>query len=165
MHRQKNQAINFSYEVIPLMFHSQTNDFLDYLERDGLKFLEFWWDYIGNQLPDEQKCSFEGMDYQVNELEQIHTTMVTITLPPPQSDGEVYYLVLLKKPEKHFSWVRLPNTRILALVKRPTEQDPNGTELGDMTPRANYVRIRKGPAPSLENMNRTVLDLIKPRPN
>ncbi len=60
MDKTKSQAINFAFEVVPLMFHSQTTDFITYLKKDGLQFLEFWWKYIGDKLDEGQGCSFEA---------------------------------------------------------------------------------------------------------
>jgi hypothetical protein len=159
---KKSQAINFAFEVVPVMFHSQTTDFITYLKRDGLQFLEFWWNYIGNQLEDGQQCSFEGMDYKLVDLDG-HNTMIIITLPPPHDEGEAHYLLLVAKPEKRFAWVRLPSTRALALINKPTPEDPQATELGEITPRGLYVRIRKGPAPNIQNMTNLAMELVKPQ--
>jgi len=163
MDRAKSQAINFAFEVVPMMFHSQTTDFITYLDRDGLKFLEFWWNYIGEQLNEDQRCSFEGMDYRLVDVEN-KQTMIIISLPSPHDDGEAYFLVLLAKPEKRFAWVRLPNTRVLVLIRKDAPESPEGTELGEITPRGNYVRIRKGPAPTLQNVTNIAVDLVSQQP-
>jgi hypothetical protein len=158
MDRKKSQAFNFANEVIPIMFHSQTTDFFAYLERDGLKFLEFWWNYVGEQLPEEQHRPMEGMGYKLVKIDE-KNSMILITLPEPQSAGEVYFLAMLRKPERHFGWVRLPSTRVLAMIKRPTVENPDETELGDLTPRGHYVPIRRGPTPTLGNMTKIAFDL------
>jgi hypothetical protein len=163
MDSKKSQAINFAFEVIPLMFHSQTTDFIKYIKQDGLKFLEFWWDYIGERLEGGQECSFEGMDYKFVDLDG-KNTMIILTMPQPHDPGEAHYLVLVAKPERHFGWVRLPSTRVVALINKPTEEDPQGTELGDITPRGRYVPIRKGPTPSIQSMTNIGMDLAKPNP-
>jgi len=161
MDRNKNQGINFSYEVIPVMFHSQTTDFLTFIERDGLKFLEFWWNYIGDQLPDDMLCSFTGMDFSLIKMDE-DQQVVMITLPLPNADGEIYYLALYAKPERRFGWVKLPNTRVIAMVKKSTPDFPQGTEIGDITPRGRYVPIHAGPPPTFENMTAVVNKLLQP---
>lgn len=163
MDSKKSQAINFAFEVMPMMFHSQTSDFITYLTRDGLEFLQFWWNYIGNQLEEGQLCSFEGMDYDIFDMDN-KDTMIIITMPAPHDNGEAYFLLLTAKPEKHFAWVRLPTTRVLALVRNEVPENPNGTELADITPRGRYVRLRKGPDPNIENMTRIGMELLKPQP-
>lgn len=160
MDQKKSQAINYAFEVIPIMFHSQTADFITYLKRDGLKFLEFWWNYIGDQLPEEKRCPFEGMDYKMVDINE-KDTMAIITMPEPHDDGEAYYILLLAKPEKRFAWVRLPSTRVLVLIKKEEPDNPNGTELGEVTPRGLYVRFRKGPVANIQNVTNIAIELIK----
>jgi hypothetical protein len=163
MDSKKSQAINFAYEVVPVMFHSQTTDFITYIKRDGLKFLEFWWNYIGEQLEKGQECTFEGMDYKLVDLDG-KNTMIIVTMPQPRDPGEALYLILVAKPERRFAWVRLPSTHVLALISRPTEDDPLATELGEITPRGIYVRIRKGPVPNIQTMTNIGMELVKPHP-
>jgi hypothetical protein len=161
MDKKKSQAYNFAHEVLPIMFHSQTNDFFQYLEKDGLKFLEFWWNYIGDQLPEEQRRPFTGMTFEfLPEEEKIRKAI--ITLPHPREEGEIYYMAVVAKPERRFAWVKLPNTRVIVLSKRDAPENPNGTEVGDITPRGIYVRSRKGPEPTLSNMKKTVAISLKP---
>lgn len=161
MDKKKSQAYNFAHEVIPVMFHSQTSDFFKYLEKDGLKFLEFWWNYIGDQLPEEQHRPFEGMDFEfLPEVEKLKKAL--ITLPHPRDEGEIYYMAVVAKPERRFAWVKLPNTRVIVLLKRDAPENPDGTEVGDITPRGIYVRSRKGPAPTLSNMKKVVAAVMKP---
>ncbi len=164
MDQNKSQAINYAFEVIPIMFHSQTADFFTYLERDGLKFLEFWWNYIGDQLPEEKRCPFEGMDYKIVKIDE-KNTMAIVTLPQPHDEGEAYYILLVARPERRFAWVRLPNTRALVLVKKEAPENPNGTEIGEVTPRGLYVRIRKGPVPNIQTMTNIAMELIKRQPS
>ncbi len=151
MDKNKNQAINFAYEVLPIMFHSQTDDFFTYLERDGRKFLDFWWNYIGEKLPEDQLCSSAGLGGKVMELEP-GVRLAVVTLPQPKADDEIYYLAMVAKPEKRFAWVRLPTTNVIALVRKSGEEYPNGTEIGEITPRGRYVAGRSGPVPSPEAM-------------
>ncbi len=160
MDKNKSQHYNFCYDAIPSMFHSQTKDFLKYLERDGIKFLQFWWDHVGQRLPFEKLIPFSNIAYEVLQVPP-KTEVVFITLPPPQEDDEMYFLALVANPEKRFGWVRLPTTRILGLARRPTEKYPSGTELGDLTPRAIYVPLGEGPQPTLEAFKQTVLERIK----
>jgi hypothetical protein len=161
MDKRKSQAYNFTHEVLPVMFHSQTNDFFKYLEKDGLQFLEFWWNYIGNQLPEEQRRPFQGMSYEI--LPDVgKSRLVLITLPHPRVEGEIYYMAVVAKPERRFAWVKLPNTRVIVLLKRDAPENPNGTEVGDITPRGLYVRSRKGPEPTVSNMKKVVANAMKP---
>jgi len=162
MDKKKSQPFNFCYDVMPSLFHSQTDDFMTYLQRDGLKFLEFWWNHVGQQLPFEQLVPFSSVRYEIVERDP-KSKIVFITLPPPKNDGEMFFLALIRNPEKRFAWVRLPSTRILALVKRSKDQYKSGTELGDLTPRAIFVKIGEGPAATIAAFKEKIFDMTKPR--
>jgi hypothetical protein len=162
MDKKKSQHYNFCYEVIPSLFHVQTSEFMKYIERDGLKFLEFWWNHVGGQLPFDKLVPFTSMNYELFELKP-NTKIVFLTMPPPQEAGEMFFLALIANPEKRFAWVRLPTTRILVLVKRPKDQYPEGAEMGDLTPRGIFVSLGKGSAPSMGTFKKTVLDLLEPK--
>jgi hypothetical protein len=66
------------------------------------------------------------------------------------------------KPERRFAWVKLPNTHVIVLLKRAAPENPNGTEVGEITPRGLYVRSRKGPEPTVSNMKKVVANAMKP---
>jgi hypothetical protein len=162
MDKKKSQLFNFSHEVIPAMFHSQTNEFMKYLERDGTNFLKFWWDHVGSQLPVEKHSSFEGMDFKITPLDD-KKKMTLITLPKPRDDGDVYFMGLISQPEKRFAWVKLPTQRALALLYRTDPKFPRGTELGDLTPRGLFVSLGAGPEPDADKFTAIVLRLSNPQ--
>jgi hypothetical protein len=164
MDKKKSQHYNFCYEAIPALFHTQTKDFMKLIERDGLKFLEFWWNHIGDQLPEEKLVAFTHAAFEIVDLEmKPPTKVVFVTLPMPQEEGEMYFLGLVRKPERKFGWLRLPSTRILCLVKRSKDRYASGTELGDLTPRAIVVPIGEGPAASLGEFKRKVIEMVLPK--
>jgi hypothetical protein len=160
MDKKKSQHYNFCYDVIPALFHSQTNDFMMYIDRDGVKFLEFWWNHVGSQLPAEQLVSFANTKMEIEERSPSQR-IIFITLPPPLHEQEMYFLALVRNPERHFAWVRLPSTRILGLVKRSKDTFESGTELGDLTPRAIFVSQGVGPVPSLGEFKKLVFEMTK----
>jgi hypothetical protein len=164
MDKKKSQHYNFCYDVIPALFHAQTKDFMTFIERDGLKFLEFWWKHIGTQLPTEMLVPFASTTFEIVDLDiKPPTRVVYITLPPPHAEGEIYFLALISKPERRFAWVRLPSTRILALAKQSKDKYASGTEIGDLTPRAIFVSLGEGPVSSFGEFKRKVLEMIQPK--
>jgi hypothetical protein len=68
MDKSKSQHYNFCYEALPALFHSQTDRFMEMLEKDGLKFIKFWWDYVAPQIPEDKLSSFEGMAYKIEKV-------------------------------------------------------------------------------------------------
>jgi hypothetical protein len=124
-----------------------------YLDRDGLKFLKFWWDHIGERLPEDKLVPFKGFSYEVVDVNPT-TKVILIVMPEPLEVGEVYFLGLISKPEKRFAWVKLPTTRILTLVRRE-----DGVEFGDLTPRALFVPQPEEVEATIESFKEAVLRL------
>ena len=102
MNNKKSQHYNYTHETIPLIWHKQTPEFLKYLEKDGTKFLRFWWKHLEENLGIKILSSSEGLGYQVKEVrtdKNVPVHLVILTLPLPQAIGEVYYMALLKYPD------------------------------------------------------------------
>ena len=82
---------NFGMEALPVLFHSQTNQFMKYLEKDGVKFLNFWWNHVGDRLPEEKRVTSAGLAFEVEKIDA-KTNLVIITLPTPKEDHDPYFL-------------------------------------------------------------------------
>lgn len=154
MDKRRSQRYNFAFETVPILFHSQTSEFLKYLDKDGLKFLQFWWDHVGERLPEAKLAPFEGFQVEITEPEP-GTKVIFITMSPPLEDDEPYFLGLISRPEKRFAWVRLPTTRVLTLVRKA-----DGPQFGDLTPRAIFVAQEVEVEPTLEAFKKAVMDLV-----
>lgn len=160
MDKNKSQHYNFCHEALPVLFHSQTKGFFEYLDRDGLKFLKFWWDHVGERL-DESKCSsFAGAQFEIRELVEKKARIVLVRLPTPTIDYEFHMMALIRTPERRLPMVRLPNTRVFALERVPTEMGENGTLLVEITPRGRMLRVGAAPKPSLQAFYNTVLKYV-----
>lgn len=160
--RRKSQRYNFAFEAIPTMFHSQSRDFIHYLDRDGLKFLRFWWDYVGDRLPKEMCSPFIGLDYKIIKIDE-QTTLVILTLPDPLEEGEAYFIALIGRPERRFAWVKLPTSRVIALLRRSGEDFVKGTEIGDITVRGRFVSLGPGPSPNEESFTKVAIKIASKR--
>lgn len=159
MDKKRSQHFNFAFESLPIIFHSQTNDFFAYLERDGSQFLEFWWDHIGMRLDDDKLVNFEGTVYEVREIEEKKSTIILVTLPAPKNMYEVYMMALVRLPKKRWP-IRIPNTRVYVLEKVPGEKSTSGTMIGEITPRSRFIRLHEGPQPDLEAFYQQVCQTI-----
>lgn len=160
MDKNKSQHFNFCHEALPVLFHSQTKGFFEFLERDGLKFLKFWWDHVGERLDDSKCSSFAGTQFEIRELPEKKARVVLVRLPTPTTDFEFYMMALIRTPERRLPMVRLPNTRVFALERVPTEMGANGTLLVEITPRGRMLRVGAGPKPSLQTFYNTVLKYV-----
>lgn len=159
MEKSNSQHFLFAFEAIPILFHSQTTSFINYIQKDGTKFLRFWWDHVGDKLEEANHSPFEGMNFELQELGK-NTHLVIITLPKPRRNEEAHYLALLAKPEKRFAWVRLPNTRVFALRRTDGIHEQHATTLGELTPRALFRPLATGIEPSKQAFKKAVDKLI-----
>lgn len=155
MDKSKSQSWNFSFEAMPLLFHSQTNEFVKYLQKDGLKFLQFWWNHVGDMLPEEKRVNPHGMVFDIEDLDD-KSHLVLITLPSPKENGEAYFLACVARPERRFGIVRLHNSRMFVLYRDDSVDQPQHTNFGELTPRANVRPQGVGLHPTIQDFKRIV---------
>jgi hypothetical protein len=156
-----NQHQNFAFEVLPLLFHSQTRQFLDLLKRDGVKFLNFWWDRAGVNLDESMRVSSEGMDFEIKKIND-GREIVLVKLPHPKEAPEAYYMALVEKPKKRSLLPWRNNCKVFAL-SRAADLDSTGaqnTTLVELTRTARYVTVGKGPKPTLKDFYKTVSGIV-----
>lgn len=156
MDRKKSQSYNFCFEALPSLFHAQTKDFFKYLEKDGIKFIEFWWDHVGARLPYEMLVPFTNASVE-SFMAGPKTKVVMLALPHPRNEGELYFAGMISNPERKFAWVKLPRTRIIGLARASKDKFVSGTELGDVTPRGMFVSLGEGPEPTKEAFRQSLL--------
>ena len=155
MPKKDSQHYTFAYKAIPILFHNQNKQFLTHLEKDGLQFLNFYWDYVATETDDEGKSSSAGMAYEIREIEG-GKKMVLITLPHPRKPPEAYFLALITPPPKRNLLPWRNNSRVIGLESRP-----EGTHLCEVTPqRAIRVDQGIGPRPVLGDFYQAVCRLV-----
>jgi hypothetical protein len=159
MDKKRSQHFNYTFESLPTIFHSQTKNFFNYLEKDGLKFLEFWWDHMGVRLGQEDSDPFENVFFEIKEIPEKKSRMAMITLPKPKNFFECYFIAFLEEPQKRWP-VRLPNTRVFVLEYVPTNISTTGTSFGEITRSARYVRYDDGPVPEVENFYQEIMSKV-----
>lgn len=147
---KENQHQNFSYEVLPLLFHGETKQFYFLLKRDGVTFLKFWWDRAGVNLDESMRVSSDGLDFEIKKIKD-GREVVLVKLPAPKTAPEAYYLALVNRPNKRslLPWRNL--ARVFAL-SRAADLDSAGvqnTNLVELTRSARYVPMGKGPRPNM----------------
>lgn len=154
-----NQHYLFSYEAMPIMFHSQSKDFLRYLDRDGIGFLKFWWDMTGNKVDAGLRSEPKGLGFQL-KAHPDGRKIVLITLPAPKDIPEAYFLELVSPPVKRglFSWQN--SARVFSLEKAARKDGTPVTALAEWTARGYRHLIGKGPEPLLEDFYQAVDAII-----
>jgi hypothetical protein len=155
-----NQHEQYSYEIIPLLFHNETRDFFGYLQRDGVKFLKFWWDRAGVNLDESLRSTSDGIDFEIRQIPDGREA-VLLTLPTPKKSPEAYYLIMVDRPAKHsiFSWRNLG--RVFALSRSVDEHGTPNTKIAELTKTARYVEVKKGPQPSLNLFYKSVCEMLE----
>jgi hypothetical protein len=133
MKQTKSHFQTFVFEALPILFHNQTQDFIDFLNRDGMNFLQFWWNKIGEKFDETERTDSKGLAYDIKELES-GATIVLLTLPS-QAKPEVYFMALFQ-PKQKKTFLKWENfARVFCLVHDMNQDRDNGTMLIEVTPR------------------------------
>lgn len=162
MIKTKSQHYNFGHEALPILFHSQTKDFLELIQKDGIKFLRFWWDHVGERLDDSLLVPFEGMKFEFREIPEKKSKVVLIRMPHPTDFDEFHWMALVKKPDVRlpFVYVKMPTTRVFALSHVPLSKSETGTLIYEITPRARYILVGPGTTPTKEAFYKAVYKIV-----
>ncbi len=162
MDKRKSHLWNYAMEAIPILFHSQTDGFMKYIDKDGLDFLKFWWNHVGDRLDESKRISPNGLSFEVERIDK-NTRLVIITLPSPTEDGDAYFLGLVARPERRFFFIRLPNTNVYVLRRADGCGQPHLTSFGELTPRALYRERGIGLNPTKQDFKRIVKKRLEPK--
>jgi hypothetical protein len=156
MEKNKSLAYNYAFEAMPLLFHGQTTGFMQYLNKDGVDFLKFWWNHVGDQLVESKRVNPAGLSYEIDIYDK-NTQIVYITLPSPKEDGDPIFFGCVARPERRFSFVRIPNTAFFILTRYDGCSTQYKTAFGELSPRAIYHEIGIGVNPTKSEFKRIVL--------
>lgn len=159
MDKNKSQQYNFAYEALPTLYHSQTNEFVRYIEKDGSKFLKFWWDHVGEQYDDAHKQPSEGLRARLIDLGK-KNKLILVTLPTPKVEYDPCLICLIGSPERRFFLVRLPTTRVFVL-ELGKNKDTSNTSFYEVTPRLRKLPMGKGPEATAEEFIKTIRKIAK----
>ncbi len=159
MEKNKSLQYNFGMEALPVLFHSQTTQFMKYLEKDGIKFLQFWWNHVGDRLPEERRVTSAGLAYEVEKIDA-KTNLVIISLPNPKEDQDPYFLAFIARPERRFVWIRLPTTIAFAIIRDDGSKEQHKTSFGYLTPSGNFRPRGVGLNPTKQDFKRIVKSKI-----
>ena len=159
MDMRKTVQYNFGMEAIPILFHSQTSQFMKYLDKDGIKFLQFWWNHVGDSMPEQKRVTPAGMTFEIESIDK-KTKLIIINLPSPKEDRDPYFLGLIARPEKRLLWVRWPTTEAYALIRDDGCSQPYKTSFGYLTPHGMFRPRGVGLNPTKLDFKRIVKSKI-----
>lgn len=160
MDKTKSQHYNFVFEALPSLFFSQTNEFIKYLDKDGAKFLKFWWDHVGDKMPEEKRVSSAGLTYEIEDIDE-KNRLITVILPSPKNDQEAYFVGMIPKPERRFAMVRLHNSHMFVLRRDDHVNQPHRTSFGILTPNSIYRERGIGLNPTKQDFKRIVKSKVE----
>ncbi len=159
MIKNPSQHYLYAYKAIPTLFFTQGAEFMFYLDRDGKKFLKFWWDHEAEKLDESQLRSSDGLSFEIHDYKD--RKLALIILPPPKAEPEAYFLALLGRPQKRsvFPWRNL--ARMMALQRRViADSGMEATVLVDITPRLRQVDVGATCAPDYKDFYRKVVSVF-----
>ena len=161
MDTERSQQIVFFQDVLPSVFHEAPGDFLFYLERDGNKFLRFYWDRAGLNFAEPNRGEAFGLNYIIR-TPQNEVTIALVILPVPQADGEAYFEVLIHRPRRVTPILRISDvTTVFALIKMSGDSNNLKTAIIERTRKGETLEHGEGPEPVVESFYQASLELIR----
>lgn len=155
MDKTKSLHHNFVFEALPILFHSQTDGFMKYIDKDGINFLRFWWNHVGDRMDESKRVPPGSMTFEIRQFDK-KTRIVYIKFPPPNDNGDAYFMACVARPERRFAWVRIPNTTVYVLKRNDERGEGHRTAFGELSPRAIYRELGVGLNPTKQDFQRIV---------
>jgi hypothetical protein len=157
-----SQPEAFVSRVVPSLFHSTPDDFIRFLERDGNKFLRFYWEQASHDQQVGGRASALGLNYDIRRpFDQ--TTVALITLPRPAAGPGTYFIAAIYRPTRRTPFLGIADTtKVVSLEVRQTPEGAAVTTLIDWSRKLAPEALGPGPVPRLDDFYRAVCELIKP---
>jgi hypothetical protein len=161
MAAERSQQVVFFEDALPSVFHATPGDFLFYLERDGNKFLRFYWDRVGKGFVEPERMEAFGLNYIIRKP-QNDTTIAIILMPAPQKIGEAYYEAFIYRPRRVTPILMInDSTSVFALIMTNPIGENDNTTIVERTRKGEAIDHGEGPAPIVEDFYKVVLELIR----
>lgn len=155
--KEKSQEQIFCGQWLPSLFHDTPQHFLALLNSDGTKFLSFYWDQAGKDLPEDQCRDSFGLNFTFREP-FLYTHITLITLPEPTKVGETHFIALIYRPNRRILLVT-DMTKVISLEKaEPDDQNASATRLIEISRKLEREELRgEAVNPWLEDFYQAVL--------
>jgi hypothetical protein len=157
----KTQQMIFESEVLPSLFHSTPDQFFHYLERDGTKFLNFYWHEAGEKIDPSLHNDAFGLSFLVRKPTN-RTNIALISLPEPCKELEAYFVALIHRPLRiiPFSFIT-DTTKVVALEY--AGEGPAGAQavLVEWTRRLGREKLSNQPTLDLEGFYKGIKELLR----
>lgn len=151
----------FVETVLPSVFHATPADFLFYLEKDGNRFLNFYWEQAGKSFSPADRAEGYGLNHIIRKPEK-SVTVAMVLLPAPQVDGEAYYEAFIYRPRRVTPILRISDiTAVFTLTFVSKSEEKPKTVVIEHTRKEQLIEHGDGPDPEVEKFYLAVLDLIR----
>lgn len=148
----QNQA--FCFQAIPDLFHTASEQFIKLLDRDGNKFLQFYWDEAGKRQKLSGKVVPYGLNYEFIKFKS-GRLVILIKLPFPVQPGDAHYMALLYRPDRVMLFGFLPDiTKVLLMVESETG---GSRSLVEITRKLETICLQENIQPSREEFLNLIL--------
>ncbi len=157
----KTQQMIFESEVLPSLFHSTPDQFFHYLERDGIKFLNFYWHEAGAKIDPSLHNEGFGLSYLVRRPTN-RTTIALISMPEPCKELEAYFVALIHRPLRiiPFSFVS-DTTKVVALEYAGEGPDGAQAVMVEWTRRLGREKLNNERPLDLEGFYKAVKEILR----
>lgn len=146
----------FAHRLLPKLFHEDAAQFVALLQRDGLRFLEFWWRQAGDRVPQGERLSADGLGYGLRPLDNDWLAALVL-MPPPEGMTEAHFIGLLYRENP-------PATRVFTLEKGMSlnNDTTSHTVLCEWTADTVHRNLGGGPAPDQEAFLAAIAAALQP---
>lgn len=150
MTNNRTQQMVFCEDALPALFHHSPRQFLSFLQRDGNKFLHFYWNQVGKNLKIPKLADPFGLNFLIRRPNK-EQTIVIILLPVPRVAGEAYLMGLVYRQSGMIPFFRIQQkTRVFALVAEDIETGNGKTKVIERKRNGQLLFMGAGPDPVAE---------------
>ncbi len=158
---KRSHQIVFVEDALPSVFHQTPVEFLYYLDRDGNKFLNFYWTQVSKNFSDSDRADPYGLNYVIR-TPQKDVSFALVILPTPKEIGEAYFEALVYRPRRVTPILRINDmTTVFALVLASNESGGPKTRIVERTRKGQSIERGEGPPPITDEFFHKVIELLK----
>ena len=157
--RKTCQSGEFSGRVLPELFHTSPVQFIEFLKRDGNKFLNFYWNLAGEHVPEACRQDPFGLNYEFHDLGN-GGLIALVHMPEPKEVGESYFCALVYRPTRRILLVT-DTTRIINLEYDGEKEGKVITFASEVSKKIRKIELGPGPRPYPADFVDYVIEVIR----
>lgn len=161
MEIERTQPIVFSEDALPSIFHQTPGQFIYFLERDGNKFLHFYWEQVGKKFAKTDRVDPYGLNHMIRRPQK-DVVVAMVIMPLPRIIGEAYHEAFIFRPRRITTIIHITDiTTVFILLRDSMDLDSPRTRIIERTKKGLSIDRGSGPSPSIEEFYRGAIDVIK----